>query len=518
MAEGGKKMIKIFDTTLRDGEQSPGATLTHKEKIMIARQLERLNVDIIEAGFPVASDDDFIAVKEIAKTLSKPVVCALARCRKEDIDRAFKAIESAKKPRIHVFLATSPIHMKYKLHMEPAQVKAEAEKWVRYAKNYCEDIEFSPEDAGRSEKEFLYDVLEKAIDAGATTLNIPDTVGYTQPKEFGSLIKDIIANTPNYNESITISTHCHDDLGLSVANSLAAIENGATQVEGTINGIGERAGNAALEEVIMNLHARENYFNATTNIKLDEIYNTSKMVSGFTSMVVQANKAIVGRNAFAHEAGIHQHGILANREVYEIMNPLTIGKTTELVIGKHSGKAAVADFLKKRGYSMSNKEVQDVTDKMKALADKNKIIFEEDIIAIANNIADRLSPEKVLVKLEEITISTGNKVKPVASVRLSVKGMEVAAKAEGVGPVDAMANAIIRAVGKEFRLKDYNLKAITGGTDALADVTITITDSNGSSFTAEALKEDIAMASAQALIKCLNKAMANHNNEKRAIN
>jgi len=295
------RKIKIFDTTLRDGEQSPGATLTHAEKIQIAKQLEKLNVDIIEAGFPIASEDDFRAVQDISKILKKPVVCGLARCRKEDIDAVAKSIEAAKKPRIHVFLATSPIHMKYKLKMTPNKVKSEVKKWVRYAKNYYGDIEFSPEDAGRSNPKFLYNVLEEAISQGATTLNIPDTVGYTQPHEFGALIKGIIENTPNYDKSITISAHCHDDLGLSVANSLAAILNGANQVEGTINGIGERAGNTSLEEVIMNLHARQKVFNATTNINLKEIYKTSKMVSKFTSIIVQPNKAIIGKNAFAHD-------------------------------------------------------------------------------------------------------------------------------------------------------------------------------------------------------------------------
>ncbi|PIN85492.1 MAG: 2-isopropylmalate synthase [Candidatus Diapherotrites archaeon CG11_big_fil_rev_8_21_14_0_20_37_9] len=509
-----KKVIRIFDTTLRDGEQSPGATLSHKEKILIAQQLERLNVDIIEAGFPVASKDDFKAVNEIAKILKKSIVCALARCKKEDIDVAAKALEPAKKKRIHVFLATSPIHMKYKLKMDESQVLEEAEKWVKYAKQFAEDIEFSPEDAGRSNPEFLYKVLSVAIKAGATTLNIPDTVGYTEPAEYGKLIKGIIENTPGYHKGIIISTHCHDDLGLSVANSLAAIDAGATQVEGTINGIGERAGNTALEEVIMNLHSRENYFNATTNINLSEIYNTSRMVSSFTSLVVQPNKAIVGRNAFAHEAGIHQHGILANREVYEIMNPKTIGKETELVIGKHSGKAAINDFLKKNGYDLNEPDVAEVTERVKALADKKKIIFDEDVIAIANSITNSLEPETVFVKLEEIIINTGNKMKPTATVKLSYLSHEKTAVASGVGPVDAMAKAISSALGEKFELKEYNLKAITGGTDALADVTIVVSNKGGKIFSAESLNEDITMASAEALIKGINKAIAFEKNEK----
>tara|TARA_Y100000310_G_C20703003_1_gene831839 strand:- start:7852 stop:9402 length:1551 start_codon:yes stop_codon:yes gene_type:complete len=508
------RTIKIFDTTLRDGEQSPGATLNHNEKILIAKQLERLNVDIVEAGFPIASDDDFKAVNEIAKEISKPIVCGLARCKKEDIDAAAKAIEPAKKSRIHIFLATSPIHMKYKLKMEPSQVLVEAEKWVRYAKQFSDDVEFSPEDAGRSEPEFLYQVLEKAIDAGATTLNIPDTVGYTQPHEFGGIIKGIIENVPNYSDSITISAHCHDDLGLSVANSLAAVMNGANQVEGTINGIGERAGNTSLEELIMNLHAREEVFNATTNINLKEIYNTSQMVSNLTSLMVQANKAIVGKNAFAHEAGIHQHGILAKREVYEILNPKTIGKETELIIGKHSGKAAVKDFLEKKGFELSEVELEQITKKIKDLADKQKTVFNEDIVAIAGNIKGKLDPEKIFVKLEDLKITSGKNVEPEAKVVLTVEGEKKEGSSKGVGPVDAMAKAIQNAIGEEVKLKNYNLKAITGGTDALADVVIGVEDKNHNIFSAQALDEDITMASTKALIKGLNKAFAYKKNPK----
>ncbi|HZX33858.1 MAG TPA: 2-isopropylmalate synthase [archaeon] len=502
-----ERVIKIFDTTLRDGEQSPGATLSHNEKILIAKQLERLNVDIIEAGFPVASNDDFRAVKEIAESVRKPVICGLARCKKEDIDTAAKAVEGAKKPRIHVFLATSPIHMKYKLKMSPQTVLKEAGKWVKYAKQFTEDVEFSPEDAGRSDPKFVYKVLENAIDAGATTLNIPDTVGYTQPEEFGALIKGVIENTPNYHKGITVSAHCHDDLGLSVANSLAAVLNGANQVEGTINGIGERAGNTSLEEVIMALHSRKQFFNARTNINLKEIYNTSRMVSDFTSIVVQPNKAIVGKNAFAHEAGIHQHGILANRKVYEIMDPKTIGKETELVIGKHSGKAAVGDFLAKRGYRLGKNELVEITAKIKELADKKKQVFSEDILAIAADVSNKLEPEKTFVELQEIMINTGNKIRPTAVVKLKVEGNERTATASGVGPVDAVSKAVKEALGKSFELKEYNLKAITGGTDALADVSVVIADAEGNTFSAQALNEDIVMASAEALVKCVNRMM-----------
>ncbi len=383
-----KRIIKIFDTTLRDGEQSPGATLTHNEKIVIAKQLEKLGVDVIEAGFPIASEGDFQAVKQISEEVKKSVVCGLARCKKEDIDKAALAVEGASKSRIHVFLATSPIHMKHKLKMTPKQVIAETKKWVAYAKQFTDDVEFSPEDAGRSEPSFVYKVLEQAIDSGATTLNIPDTVGFTQPKEFANLIKGVIENTPNYDSNITISAHCHDDLGLAVANSLAAIEAGANQVECTINGIGERAGNASLEEVVMNLHARQDYFNATTRINLKQIYSTSKLVSELTGLVVQPNKAIVGKNAFSHESGIHQHGVLSNRSVYEFLNPKAIGKETEIVIGKHSGKTAVNFFLKNRGFDFEEEDLKKITFEVKKLADTKKKVMEEDILKIAKSVLE----------------------------------------------------------------------------------------------------------------------------------
>ena len=499
------RRIKIFDTTLRDGEQSPGATLNHNEKIMIAKQLERLNVDIIEAGFAFASEDDFNAVNEIAESIKKPIICSLARCKKEDIDSAAKALEPAKKSRIHVFLATSPIHMEYKLKMTPEKVIEEAGKWVKYATQFTSDVEFSPEDAGRSEPKFLHKVLEKVIDAGATTLNIPDTVGYTQPKEFGEIIKGIIENVPNYNESITISSHCHNDLGLAVANSLSAIEAGASQIECTINGIGERAGNAALEEVVMNIYSRKNIFNAKTGINLKEIYNTSKMVSNLTSLQVQANKSIVGKNAFAHEAGIHQHGVLAKREVYEIINPKTIGKESELVIGKHSGKAAINDFLEKKGYSLTEKQLKEITEKIKELADSKKQIFDDDVLAIASNVTAKLSKENNYVIIKEVEINSGNTSAPSAKVKLIVEGKEKIASAEGVGPVDAMANAIAKVLENEFELKEYHLNAINGGTDALAEVSISISDKSKKIFFGDAVNQDITMASAEALVKCINR-------------
>lgn len=504
--EKGKcRNIKIFDTTLRDGEQSPGATLNYNEKIMIAKQLEKLGVDVIEAGFPIASDDDFKAVKAIAETVQNSTVAALARCVDKDIERAGEAVKNCKNPRIHVFLATSPIHMEHKLKMAPEQVIAKGAEGVKKAKQYCKDIEFSPEDASRTEPKFLYEVIQKAIEAGATTINIPDTVGYSQPKEFGELIADIKQNVPNINKA-TISVHCHNDLGLAVANSLEAVRNGAQQVECTINGIGERAGNAALEEIVMALKTRNNIYNATTNIKTEELYHTSKMVSDLTGLSVSASKPVVGGNAFAHEAGIHQHGILSCREAYEIMDPKMIGRETEFILGKHSGKHAVESELKKMGYSLENCQVQEVSDRIKALADKQKKIARADIIAIANDICKSLEDGEQAIKVEELRVETGTRIKPWAYVKLNVDGTIKEGSGNGVGPVDALTNAIRPLVSSKIKLKEYNLKAITGGTDALADVIIKL-DHNGKKFSAEAVNEDVIMASAQALVKGANKVL-----------
>ncbi len=501
--DGKGKRIRIFDTTLRDGEQSPGATLTHQEKLLIAIQLEKLGVDVIEAGFPVASEDDFRAVSEISGIIQKSYVCGLARCIDKDIASAAKALESAKKPRIHVFLATSPIHMKYKLKKMPSEIIESAVQGVKQAKQHFDDVEFSPEDASRTKKDFLYKVLEKTIDAGATTVNIPDTVGYAQPTEFGELIKGIKENVPNI-DSAFISVHCHNDLGLAVANSLEAVRNGAEQVECTINGLGERAGNASLEEVVMNIYTRKDYLNAYTDIRFSEIYNSSKMVSGFTSIPVQPNKAVVGKNAFAHEAGIHQHGVLSKREAYEIMDPKFIGKETELVIGKHSGKHAVENFLNSKGFNFSQVQVNEILTKVKELADKQKRVFNEDILAIANEVSGNLSEEEQIIKLEEFVVNTGNKTEANSNIKLIFDGKKVTGSGKGVGPVDAVSKAIQSAVGN-FCLKEYNLKAITGGTDALADVLVVI-EYNKKQFSAEAVDEDVVMASTKAIIKALNLA------------
>lgn len=496
----------VFDTTLRDGEQSPGATLAHNEKILIAKQLEKLGVDVIEAGFPIASEDDFKAVEEISRTIAKPViVCGLARCVEKDIETAARALEGAKKPRLHVFLATSPIHMKYKLKKSPREIIADAVKGVKFAKQFFDDVEFSPEDASRTKKDFLFEVVEKTIGAGATTVNIPDTVGYSEPLEYGALIKSVKEKVSEIGCGALVSVHCHNDLGLATANSLEAIRNGADQVECTINGIGERAGNASLEEIVMNLNTRKDYFGFSTGIKLSEIYPSSLMVSNFTGIVVQPNKAVVGRNAFAHEAGVHQHGVLSKRESYEIMNPEIIGKETELVIGKHSGKHAVEDFLKKKGFSLTSVQRGEILSRVKSLADKQKIVMSEDISAIANEILGSISESEAIIVLEEAIVSTGNKVPSTAKVNLVIGGKSISGFAKGVGPVDALSKAIESAIG-DFTLKEYNLKAISKGTDALAEVLVVLSLNGGKDFSARAVSEDVIMASAKAIVKALNLA------------
>ena len=505
------KKIIIFDTTLRDGEQSPGASLTHQEKIIIAKQLAKLGVDIIEAGFPISSEGDFEAVKAIAKQVRGPVICGLARTKKEDIDRAWNAVKYSKKPRIHTFIATSEIHIKKKLRKSKEEIIKMAVDAIKHAKSYCKDIEFSPEDAARTDLGYMCDVVKAAIEAGATTINIPDTVGYAEPQEFGYRIAYVFKKLGDIikKNNVIISIHCHNDLGLAVANSLEAVKNGATQVECTINGIGERAGNCSLEEVVMNIKTRKDYFkNFTTNINTKEIFKTSQLVSSLTGIAVQRNKAIVGGNAFAHEAGVHQHGILCSKLTYEIMKPEEIGWIgTNIVIGKHSGKHAVDAILKEMGYGFTKEQVNKVMGKVKELADKQKEVMREDIIAIATDVAGELSKEEESIKLDEIKVITGNKTQPEAIVTLTIDGKKKAGKGKGVGPVDAVSHAIRKMIDPSITLKEYGLKAITGGTDALADVSIKIQDSKGNIFKADAVNEDIIMASAIALIKGMNKAL-----------
>ncbi|KAF0133859.1 MAG: 2-isopropylmalate synthase [Candidatus Saganbacteria bacterium] len=497
------RTIKIFDTTLRDGEQCPGASLNVEEKIEIARQLKKLNVDIIEAGFAIASPGDFESVKTIAKQIKGPVICSLARARKEDIETAFEAVKFSDNPRIHTFIATSPIHMEKKLRMTPDQVINQAIDMVKLAKKLCPDIEFSPEDAGRSEPEFLYKIIAAVIDAGALTINIPDTVGYTTPWEFGRLIENVIKNVPAIKEkNVVISVHCHNDLGLAVANSLAAVLAGANQVECTINGIGERAGNASLEEIVMAIKTRKDFFNCNTAIKTDEIYKSSRLVSNLTGLLVQPNKAIVGANAFAHEAGIHQAGVLRARETYEIMSPQDIGLTeSKLVLGKHSGRHAFADKLKDMGYSLTEENLEKAFQKFKNLADKKKDIGERDIeIIIAEEVY--IAPETYAI--ESISIKSGTTIKPSAEVKLLYKNKTIAEKAEGSGPVDAVYKAIDKIIKIQPKLVDYTIQAITGGTDAQGEVTVRI-GKNDRVFVGHGTDTDIIIASAKAYLSAINR-------------
>ncbi len=501
------RKIKIFDTTLRDGEQSPGATMRHREKMLLAKQLEKLGVDVIEAGFPIASDDDFRAVKEISETIKGPVIAGLARAIDKDIDRAWEAVQNAKKPRIHTFMSTSDIHIKEQFKKTRKDALEMSVTAVKLAKSYCNDVEFSPMDATRSDPEFVFQVLEAVIKEGATTLNIPDTVGYAQPSEFGQLIASVRENVQGI-ENVAISVHCHNDLGLAVANSLEAIKNGATQIECTVNGIGERAGNASLEEIVMSLETRKSFFDAGTDINLKEIFPTSQMASNFTGISVQRNKAIVGENAFAHEAGIHQHGLLANRQTYEIMCPELIGKKIAFVLGKHSGRHATKQVLEEMGFELDEKQLQQVTAKIKELADKQKTVLDEDIVAIAEDVTNQLRKEEKRIVLNELRIEAGNKTTPTAYLSLLIDGKPVEAEGTGVGPVDAVSSALQSVVPTKVSLKEYNLKAITGGTDALADVVVKVANGSGKVHTAEAINEDVIMASANALIKGINKALA----------
>ena len=501
------KRVYIFDTTLRDGEQSPGANLAPNEKLMIAKQLEKLNVDIIEAGFPIASKGSFEAVSAIAKEVRTPQICALARTSKEDIDAAWNSIKHAENPRIHVFVATSQIHMEHKLKKTKEEILRMVNEMVKYAKSFCGNIEFSPEDASRTDIGYMCEVIEAAVSAGATTINIPDTVGYAQPEEFGARFKHVVENVPNI-KGIFLSAHCHNDLGLAASNSLAAIQNGASQVEGTINGIGERAGNAALEEVIMALKTRKEYYNAYTNINTREIFRTSQLVSKLTGMYVQRNKAIVGRNSFSHESGIHQHGVLSHKSTYEIMSPEDIGWIGEnIVIGKLSGKHAVSTVLEESGLKLDKIQLDKITAKIKELSDKQKEIEKDDIMAIAMDVANEFEKESELINLNELLVVTGINVTPSSTVGLIINGEKKIGTGTGIGPVDAASNAIKSVIGPLISLKEYNLKAVTGGTNALASVSIKFEDESKNIFVSEAVESDVVMASVRAIIKGANKAL-----------
>ena len=505
------KNIIVFDTTLRDGEQSPGASLTVNEKIIIAEQLSKLGVDVIEAGFPIASQGDFEAVKSIAETVEGPIVCGLARAVDKDIDRCWEAVKHAKKPRIHTFIATSSIHRDEKLKKSKEEVIDEAVKAVKRAKSYCDDVEFSPEDAGRTSLDYMCDVVKAVIDAGASTINIPDTVGYTEPEEFAHRIKYLFDKVPEAND-VVISVHCHNDLGNAVANSLAAVKAGATQVECCVNGIGERAGNASLEEVVMNLKTRKDFFDADTGINTKELFKSSRLVSNLTGLSIARNKAIVGLNAFAHEAGIHQHGVLQSKATYEIMNSEEVGWSGEnIVIGKHSGKHAVMALLEEEGYSLNKEQTDQVTSKVKDLADKNKVVERDDILAIAMDVLGQLTEQEQFIKLEGFTVTTGNGMTPTASVKLTINNEEKIGTGVGDGPIDALSSAVWTIIDQPVKLEEYNLKAITGGTDALADVSIKLIDNNDKIYMGRAVHEDVIRAGLLAIISGLNRYMNAYN-------
>lgn len=508
--------IIIFDTTLRDGEQSPGATLNVDEKLAIARQLARLRVDIIEAGFPFASPGDFEAVSRIAEqvgTADGPTICGLARATQQDIKTAADALAPAVNRRIHTFIATSDIHLKHKLRKSRQEVLDIVPEMVGYAKSLVDDVEFSPEDAGRSDPEFLYQVLERAIAAGATTVNIPDTVGYTMPSEFGGLIRGIAENVPNIDQAV-ISVHGHNDLGLAVANFLESVKHGARQLECTINGIGERAGNAALEELVMTLHVRRQYFNPffgrspeseapLHNIDTQQIYKTSRLVSNLTGMFVQPNKAIVGANAFAHESGIHQDGVLKNKLTYEIMDAESIGLTNnQIVLGKHSGRNAFRTRLQELGFELNDQDLNKAFLRFKELADKKKEISDWDLEAIVN---DETQHNPIAYTLQHVQVSCGDHAQPTATVGiLTPDGQELMDAAIGTGPVDAVYKAINRVIDLPNQLIEYTVQSVTAGIDAIGEVTIRLRH-EGRLYSGHAANTDVVVASAQAYMNALNR-------------
>jgi len=494
----------IFDTTLRDGEQSPGASMTKDEKVRIAKSLERMHVDIIEAGFPIASVGDFEAVQAVANAVTESRICGLARALDNDIDRAGEALKGANASRIHTFIATSPIHMKMKLRMEPDHVIENAVKAVQRARRYTDDVEFSPEDAGRSEPEFLYRILEAVIDAGATTLNIPDTVGYNLPHQFGQLIYNLRENIPNSDKAI-FSVHCHNDLGLAVANSLSAVLNGARQVECTINGLGERAGNAALEEVVMAVRTRQDMFSCDTALDTTQILAASRLVSGITGFAVQPNKAIVGANAFAHESGIHQDGVLKNRETYEIMRAEDVGwHANRMVMGKHSGRNAFKDRLKQLGTEFETEaDLNEVFRKFKELADKKHDIFDEDLQAL---VSDTVTLDNEHIRLTSLKVCSETGETPIASVTLCIDDEEKQIEMSGSGPVDAALRAIEELVQSKTELQLYSVNNITKGMDSQGEVNVRI-EKGGRIVSGQGADTDIVIASAKAYINALNKIL-----------
>ncbi len=505
MSKKQEKLI-IFDTTLRDGEQSPGASMTKEEKVRIAKTLEKMHVDIIEAGFPIASKGDFEGVQAVAQSIKDSTVCGLARALDKDIDRAGEALKGANSGRIHTFIATSPIHMQMKLRMEPEQVIEQAVRAVKRARQFTDDVEFSPEDAGRSETEFLCQILEAVIDAGATTLNIPDTVGYNVPEQFGSLIKTLREKIPNSDKAI-FSVHCHNDLGLAVANSLSAVMNGARQVECTINGLGERAGNASLEEIVMAVRTRKDIFPCSVeHIDTTLIVPASRLVSGITGFAVQPNKAIVGANAFAHESGIHQDGVLKNRETYEIMRAEDVGwSANRMVLGKHSGRNAFRTRLQEIGVEFkSEDELNEAFSRFKDLADKKQEIFDEDLQALVTEA--NLATENDFCRLVALKVCTETGETPEANITLNINGEEKMAVATGGGPVDATFKAIEKIVSSGTELQLYSVNNITSGTDSQGEVTVRL-EKGGRIVNGQGADTDIVIASAKSYVNALNKIL-----------
>lgn len=504
--------VTIFDTTLRDGEQSPGCSMTMPEKLKVAEALVELGVDVIEAGFPIASPGDFEAVRAVAQKFGdRTTICALARCRREDIERAAEALKGIAKSRIHVFLATSPIHRQFKLKMAEQEIVKAAVEHVQLAKTFCDDVEFSPEDAARTELDFLCEVVEKAIAAGATTVNIPDTVGYATPNHYFKVITHLKQHVPNIGRAV-ISTHCHNDLGLAVANSLAAVEAGARQVECTINGLGERAGNAALEEIVMAMKTRKDFYGIETRINTPKLCGTSRLVSSITGMLVQRNKAIVGQNAFAHEAGIHQHGMLQNRATYEIMRAEDVGFIGEnMVLGKHSGRHAFRARVTELGYTLDDAQLQKVFDDFIALADKKKHVYDADIVALIDKQTTQTADRWQLVQFH---IGAGTGTIPTATVELRDDVNADAPQAFrdaaiGDGPVDAVCKAMERIIGVSAELKDYQVRAVSGGEDAQGEASVEIAYL-GRRYHGKAVSTDVIEASALAYLKALNRAIGDN--------
>jgi 2-isopropylmalate synthase len=493
--------VQIFDTTLRDGEQSPGASMNVEEKVAIAHQLEQLNVDVIEAGFAASSEGDFDSVRRVAETVTRPIVLSLSRTKEGDIERAIRAVEKAKRPGLHVFIATSDIHLKHKLMMSRQEVIDAAAWAVAFARKHLDYVEFSAEDASRSERDYLVQVFGEVIKAGARTLNVPDTTGYALPEQFGALFEHLIATTPG-GAGVCWSAHCHNDLGMAVANSLAAVKAGARQVECTVNGLGERAGNTSMEEVVMALKTRADFFALETGIVTEQIYPASRLVSQITGIAIPINKPIVGENAFAHEAGIHQDGVLKNKITYEIMKPETVGiAANRLVLGKHSGRHAFVDRLKTLGIAAQDLDMNKAFDRFKALADKKKSVYDEDLMAIVAEESVRV-PDRY--ELAYLNVTSSSEEVPQATVRVRVDGEEHVEHATGDGMVDACYKAIARATGTHCKLERYAVKAITGGTDAQGEVSCLVRDEQHSA-TGQGAHTDIIMASALAFLNALNK-------------